>query len=153
MSLQATDFSGSSVRPSDVPLLALVRSWRECGGEVAWVQPVGELDIGTAPALEQALRGAELRARLVMLDLRELTFLDSCGVHVIVYASIRARRAGRRLVLVRGCSQVERVLALTGASEVLESVDLAPGDPAVQALLQLAQQKRSRTVTGPGRLA
>jgi anti-anti-sigma factor len=85
------------------------------------------------------LRGAELRARLVVLDLREVTFMDSCGVHLIVSASIRARRAGRRLVLVRGRSQVARILALTGASEDVESVELEPGEPAVQALLQLAQ--------------
>jgi anti-anti-sigma factor len=133
------DFPGSAVRRSDVLPPVLVRSWRDCGSDVAWVQAAGELDIGSVPALEQTLRGAELRARLVLLDLREVTFMDSCGVHLIVSASIRARRAGRRLVLVRGRSQVARILALTGASEDVESVELEPGEPAVQALLQLAQ--------------
>jgi anti-sigma B factor antagonist len=109
----------------------------------AWVHVAAELDIATAPILERTLRSAELRAHLVLLDLRELTFVDSCGVRVIVYASIRARRAGRRLILVRGPAQVQRLLALNGALEALEFVDLAPGEPAVQVLLELAHQHQA----------
>jgi stage II sporulation protein AA (anti-sigma F factor antagonist) len=123
----------------DIPQQALVRSWKDCGSDVAWVQVVGELDIVTAPALEQTLRDAELRARRVVLDLRELTFTDSSGVHVITNASVRAGRADRRLVLVRGPAQADRMLTLT-TSHVLEIVDLDPGEPVVHALLQLAQQ-------------
>jgi anti-anti-sigma factor len=82
------------------------------------------LDLATAPSLEQTLRRAERRARLVVLDLRELTFMDSAGVHVIVNASVRARQARRRLVLVRGPSQVDRVITLAGAADVLEIGDL-----------------------------
>ena len=92
--------------------------------------------------LEQTLRAAELRARMVVLDLRELTFTDSCGVHVIMKASIRADRAGRRLVLVRGPSQADRMFTLIN-SDVLEIVDLDPGEPVVSALSQLAQQDRA----------
>ena len=116
---------------------ALVRSWKDCGSDVAWVQVVGELDIFTAPALEQTLRDAELRAPLVVLDLRELTFTDSSGVHVITNAGARADRAGRRLVLVRGPAQADRLLALM-TSDVLEIVDLDPGEPVAHALSQLA---------------
>jgi anti-anti-sigma factor len=36
-----------------------------------------------------------------VLDLRDLQLMDSSGVHVIVNASIRARRLGGRLVLLR----------------------------------------------------
>ena len=43
-----------------------------------------------------------MQAQLVVLDLRELAFMDSSGVHAIVNASIRARQVGRRLVLLRG---------------------------------------------------
>ncbi|HEY5430139.1 MAG TPA: STAS domain-containing protein [Solirubrobacteraceae bacterium] len=106
--------------------------------DVAWVHLAGELDIASAARLEGMLRRAQLRARLVVLDLRDLTFMDSRGVRVIVYANLRARRAGRRLVLLRGPSQIQRLFALSGASELLQIVDLAPGEPAVQVLLQLA---------------
>jgi hypothetical protein len=62
---------------------------REGGRDTAWVRVAGELDIATAQQLEQALRVAEIRARRVVLNLRELTFTDSSGVHVIVDASNR----------------------------------------------------------------
>ncbi len=65
----------------------------------------------TVPLVEQTLRRAELRSRLVVLDLRELSFIGASGAQVIAYASICARRARRRLILVRGPSQVDRCLS------------------------------------------
>lgn len=112
------------------------------GADAAWVRVVGELDIATAPRLEQTLRGAEIWPRVV-LDLRQLAFMDSSGLDVIVQASIRARRAGRRLVLGPGPLQVDRVLTLTGAADVLEIVDLEPVEPPVQALMLLGGQDRA----------
>ena len=103
------------------------------GLDAAWVHVGGELDIATTPQLERTLD--ESRARLVVLDLRELAFIDSCGMHAIVRAGIRARRAGRRLVLVRVPANVDRMLTLTGSSDQVEIGDadpVAPPDHAVQ---------------------
>ena len=61
-----------------------------------------------------------------MLDLRELAFMDSAGVHTIVDASSRARRAGRRLLVLRGPANVDRLFALTGSVDQVEVSDLAP---------------------------
>ena len=105
---------------------------RDGGRDVAWVRVTGELDIATAPILEQTLRRAEQRARRIVLDLRELEFMDSSGVHVIVDGALRATAAGRRLVLVRGSAQVDRVFDLTTASDDLEIVDLNPVQPPVK---------------------
>jgi anti-anti-sigma factor len=69
--------------------------------DVAWVHAAGELDIATVPQLVQMLLVSQLRARVVVLDLRELEFVDTSGVHAIMNASIRARRLGGRLVLLR----------------------------------------------------
>jgi anti-anti-sigma factor len=44
---------------------------------------VGELDVATAPQLTAALRGMPPTGEVV-LDLSELTFIDSCGVHAIL---------------------------------------------------------------------
>lgn len=55
----------------------------------AWVRADGELDIAAALELERILRGAVIRARLLVLDLRDLTFIDSSGEHVIVDACVR----------------------------------------------------------------
>jgi anti-anti-sigma regulatory factor len=54
------------------------------------------------PHLELALADGCARARLVVLDLRELAVLDTSGVHAIVNASLHARTDGRRLVVLPG---------------------------------------------------
>ena len=105
----------------------------------SWVHVAGDLDIGSAPRLAQALRHTDALPRLVVLDLRELRSIDSCGVHVILEASTQARRAKRRLILIRGPGQVDRVLALHGAHDLLEIVDLDPPAPHARALGQLAR--------------
>lgn len=102
--------------------------------DAAWVHVAGDLDIATTPQLERTLRETQVQARLVVLDLRELAFMDSSGVHTIVNASIRARQIGGRLVLLRGRPNVDRVFALTGSSDDLEIGDVAPAGPLVQAL-------------------
>jgi anti-anti-sigma factor len=91
--------------------------------DVAWVRVSGELDIATTPHLERTLNAAS-QARLVVLDLRELAFIDLCGMRAIVSASSRARRAGRRLVLVRVPSSVDRILTLAGYSDQVEIGDV-----------------------------
>jgi anti-anti-sigma factor len=52
--------------------------------------------------------------------------MDCSGVHAIVGASARAREHGRRLIILRGEPQVDRVFALTGAADVVEIGDLEP---------------------------
>ena len=100
--------------------------WTSGGLNAAWVQVAGELDIETSPQLEQTLR--EPSSQLVVLDLRELAFMDSSGVHTIVNASARARQLGRRLVLLRGPPRVDRVFALTGSSADVENGYVDPGE-------------------------
>jgi anti-anti-sigma factor len=104
------------------------------------VQVVGELDVETTPQLEQTLR--EPRAQLVVLDLRELAFMDSCGVHAIVNASVHARQIGHRLVLLRGPPDVDRIFGLTGSSADVENGYMDAVDP-VRALVRLPDEKGS----------
>jgi anti-sigma B factor antagonist len=100
---------------------------RAAGGDgAAWVTPSGELDLLTAPLLDEALRAAQGEAQLVVLDLRQLEFLDSTGVHLIVDATARARADGRRLVVVRGPALVDQVFGLTDTTASVHMVDLPP---------------------------
>jgi anti-anti-sigma factor len=80
---------------------SLVDSATDGAADAAWVHIAGRLDLAAVPQLVRTLRQTQLKARLVVLDLRELQLMDSSGVHVIVNASIRARRLGGRLVLLR----------------------------------------------------
>ena len=107
-------------------------SCRNGGLDAAWVHLGGELDIATTPQLERTL--SQSQARLVVLDLRELAFIDSCGMHAIINAGIRARQAGRRLVLVRVPAIVDRMLTLTGSSDQVEIGDVDSVAPPVHAV-------------------
>jgi anti-anti-sigma factor len=116
-------------------------SWTNGALDAAWVNVAGELDIATTPQLEQALSDPELQVRLVVLDLREVAFLDSSGVHAIVDASIRARNVEHRLFLLRGSPGVDRVFTLTGTSEDVLNTDIHAVEPSVEALMQLVEER------------
>jgi anti-sigma B factor antagonist len=118
---------------------------RQSGRDAAWIRVAGELDVATAPQLEQTLREAVVGTRRVVLDLRALTFMDCTGVGVIVQFSHRARQTGGRLALVRGPAPVDRVFVLTGTDDGLEIVDLDPIEPPVQALVHLAKRDAARS--------
>jgi anti-anti-sigma factor len=84
----------------------------------------GELDLASSPALRTELaRADDAGADLVILDLRELVFMDSTGLSVLVKAHQHAAESGRRFAVVRGGKQVERLLSLTGVAERLLVVD------------------------------
>ena len=60
----------------------------------------GELDLAGAAELERELAGVEASA--VVIDLRELGFMDSSGLRALAVAAQQLQRAGRRLALVPG---------------------------------------------------
>jgi anti-anti-sigma factor len=84
----------------------------------------GELDVARANDAYMRMLALELRpgAQLV-LDLRELTFMDSTGVRLILQASEYARSHGAGLVVVRPPEPVMRVIELVGLDEQLDLVD------------------------------
>jgi anti-anti-sigma factor len=104
-------------------------SWKIAGWGAAWVQVAGELDLATSPQFRQTIGEAHRAARVVVLNLRELCFIDGSGVHVILDAARDCRRYGGRLLVVRGSAQVDRVLALTEIRKQVVILDLAPGEP------------------------
>jgi anti-sigma B factor antagonist len=126
---------------ADLHAPAFECSWSECGPDTAWVHLAGDLDIATTPQLQSTLRESQLHARLVVLDLRGLAFLDSSGVHAMIAASARAREAARRLIVLRGPPNVDRIFTLSGSVLDVEIYDLDPVEPPVQVLLRLAGEE------------
>ena len=96
-------------------------------GGATRIVPSGELDIATTPALEQAIKEAtaEPGAALV-LDLRDLTFMDSTGLRTLAQTNARAEEEGFELSIWRGSRQIERVLEISGLGALLPLED-APG--------------------------
>ena len=87
--------------------------------ESARVHVTGALDIATTPDLVRTLEDSQ-SASLVVLDMRQIEFMDCAGVHAIVDASARARQLGRRLLLLRGPESVDRLFTLTGTADQVE---------------------------------
>ena len=87
-------------------------------GRAAVIAVVGELDLATGPELEARLHDiSSSNTELVVVDLRELEFMDSTGLSIIVRAHQRLTGEGCDLGLVRGSPQVQRLLDLTGVAE------------------------------------
>ena len=106
------------VRPQVMPSgLSIERSDDEHGVVLSLS---GELDAITAPELEGRL-GEIMTASSgrVLLDLRDLKFVDSAGVSVLIKAKNESEASGRELVLRRPTAQVHDVFAVVGLVEWL----------------------------------
>jgi len=88
----------------------------------------GELDIATAPELEQLVNERIDAGDEVVVDLRALEFMDSSGIRVLVAAHARAGRVGTTLVIVRPPtgSAVAKIVAVSGLDGELNLVDDPP---------------------------
>ena len=91
----------------------LVRETRQ--GGVHRLTPVGELDLVTAPLLESAFDVAlrDHDAEMIVVDLTELSFMDSTGVHLLMRMRAASQDADR-LRVIDGSRAVAQVLDITG---------------------------------------
>ena len=82
----------------------------------------GELDLASVPELEAALP-APAPGETLVVDLRELAFIDSSGIHVLMRLDTDARAEGWSLVVVRAGADVQRILDLCHLGERVRLVD------------------------------
>jgi anti-sigma B factor antagonist len=88
--------------------------------ERARVVPLGELDLDTAGVVEQHLDDLrQAGVREIVLDLRDLTFMDSSGLHAIFKADRLAQDDGSSFVLIPGPPAIQRLFELTGTRDHL----------------------------------
>jgi anti-sigma B factor antagonist len=74
----------------------------------------GEIDIATAPLLEQELTKAEASGTAnVIIDLDAVSFMDSTGLQVLV-AHALSETNGSRIRLTQGSPQVQRLFTVSG---------------------------------------
>jgi anti-anti-sigma factor len=80
----------------------------------------GEIDLHTAPRLDEALFGAiDDGAQRVLVDFAGTTFVDSTVLGVLLRAHRRLDGTGGRLVLVSNDPRILRTLELTGLDRTL----------------------------------
>jgi anti-anti-sigma factor len=98
---------------------------RERAGADERVHLFGEMDLSVIGSVDREVQRAEAGdAERIVLDLEELEFLDASGIRLLLHLNARSQRNGGRLRITRArVPQVQRVIELTGASDVLPFAD------------------------------
>ena len=101
-------------------------------GPTQTVALAGELDMANAQTLAEALERAENDGvESITVDMRELEFIDSTGIAILVAAHRRLNAASERIRLVQStASGVRRVMEVTGLNAELPFVDPSGKPPA-----------------------
>ena len=99
---------------------------RERNGS-AVVRLIGELDLGEVEALQEELdRLCSNGLAELMLDMSELDFVDSTGLHLLMKLRGRCARQELPLTLVPGPPAVQRLFQLTGTDGQFTFVERPP---------------------------
>jgi anti-anti-sigma factor len=95
-------------------------------GPVVHVELAGELDCASRTELVETIDLVMTLPVLdqIVIDLREVEFLDSTTLGVLVMADRRARQAGIRLCFVKGSRAAQRPFELTHIDRHLTFVEL-----------------------------
>ncbi len=93
-----------------------VRAANSNGRAIVFVQ--GEIDMSAGPAIRDALSTAQQHSPDVIIDVSDVTFMDSTGINALLRAH-RQVPPGGSLRVVGATSAVRRVFDITGVSELL----------------------------------
>jgi anti-sigma B factor antagonist len=89
-------------------------------GDAVIVRLAGEFDLAAAdPAREALSRATSVPRQRLIVDLSELTFIDSSGVHVLLDTYRRCRDAEATLTIRPGPPNVQRIFEVTNLVEYL----------------------------------
>ena len=103
-----------AAKSSDKPSFLLAV---DLAGAQPVVRLVGEVDMATSPAVKNTLAELVEGGHLaVVVDLSEVTFMDSSGLHALVDAQRRLSESGGKVVLRKPGPAVDRLLQITGMS-------------------------------------
>ena len=86
----------------------------------------GELDLHRVPALADALHASAGR---VVVDLQEVTFLDSTTLALLVHEHQRLQAAGQELTVLVGEQTPTTPFAITGIDRILTIRSAEPSPP------------------------
>ncbi len=91
----------------------------ESGEQYSVVSVVGEIDSATAPELRDGLHEATASGpSLLVVDLLQVTFIDSTALGVLIEASNRAETEGQMMRIVVSEPRILKVFKITGLTEI-----------------------------------
>lgn len=97
---------------------------REARNGIARLVVDGELDLVTSPRLvEQLLTAEQDGPSAILMDLREVTFMDCTGLKAFLDASSRSKGVVRRLLLVGVRPALRKVFEITGTTFLLDQAE------------------------------
>jgi anti-sigma B factor antagonist len=84
----------------------------------------GEVDVATVDQVRVALTDAiAAQPRTIVVDLSDLSFIDSTGLGALIFGFQRCRDAGIAFRLARPSRGVRQILVLSGLLEVVDLQD------------------------------
>lgn len=107
------------------PAVSALEVTRQGNGDATMLALAGELDMATTPLLDEALERLD-RRHAVILDLSDLTFIDSHGLRALF-----GHATTLELILARPHPHIARVLSLTKSDRLMrveDTLDAALGN-------------------------
>jgi anti-anti-sigma factor len=92
-------------------------------GSTLVVAPRGEIDLATVDIVRDAVERDRQSGEDIVLDLREVGFMDTSGLRYVLELVDRGPREGFDVQLVRGPMAVQRVFEVSGLEPRLPFVD------------------------------
>ena len=86
--------------------------------EKTTIELAGRLDTTTAPALDKTITEDVADAKDLVLDLRELEYISSAGLRVLLSAQKRMQKIGSMKVI-NVCEAIMEVFEMTGFADIL----------------------------------
>jgi anti-anti-sigma factor len=113
--MSATTMSRFGVE--DIPEPLQMEQYRH--GDTAVVIASGEIDLSSADLLRAKLHGLLDSCRRLVLDLREVDFMDASGLHCVLDIDDASRAVSVEFALVPGPPAVQRLFEITRTADRL----------------------------------
>ncbi|MEU4038979.1 STAS domain-containing protein [Streptomyces collinus] len=105
--------------PENLPQPDRLQVTGDATDEIQVLTPAGEIDHHTGDALRQALDAISTPRPRVVVDLHQVTFMDSSGINILIVAHRALTDAGGWLRLARPTAPVLRTLQIVGIDTVI----------------------------------
>lgn len=90
------------------------------------VSVAGEVDVYTAPQLREKILEIEAAHRTFILNLQEVSYMDSTGLGVLIGSLKRTKEKGGSLYLVFTNPMIKKIFDITGLSQVFDIFSSEP---------------------------